>query len=182
MKRFMSLLLLSTTICFTVTSGGSAIAYGSDIDGVIPMAVPSYGGFAVAPPMFGSVAVAHPMMAPGNFPVDHVAHGREPLTPMPPGTIGQTYLRKSHPVPATEHPRTGMLAVRDNGGVHFMSVQNMGGIRMKSGIWLFESTRPLDPGACQIVRVEARYSERDIEPYQTRFVRLIPGRIVYLDF
>ena len=58
----------------------------------------------------------------------------------------------------------------------------MGGIKMKSGIWLFESKRPLDPGVCQILRVEARQSSADIEPYATRFVRLIPGRIVYLDF
>ncbi len=75
-----------------------------------------------------------------------------------------------------------MLAVRDNGTIPFMSVTNMGGIKMKSGIWLFESKRPLDPGACQIVRVEARQTSADIEPYETRFVRLIPGRIVYLDF
>ena len=58
----------------------------------------------------------------------------------------------------------------------------MGGINMKSGIWLFVSQRPLDPGVCQIVRVEARQTAADIEPYSTRFVRLIPGRIVYLDF
>ena len=75
-----------------------------------------------------------------------------------------------------------MLAIRDKGDVPFLSVQNMGGIKMKSGIWLFESTRPLDPGACQIVRVEARQTPKDIEPYSTKFVRLIPGRIVYLDF
>jgi hypothetical protein len=97
-------------------------------------------------------------------------------------SVGQTYSRPSHPVPVDEHPRTGMLAVRDHGKVPFLTVQTMGGVKMKSGIWLFESTRPLDPGACQIVRVEARQSPQDIEPYSTRFVRLIPGRIVYLDF
>ncbi|MFN9719989.1 MAG: hypothetical protein ACK58L_14925 [Planctomycetota bacterium] len=179
MKRLM--LLLTAGAVFLMTSRTCSVAYGSDIDGVIPMAVPSYGGFAVAQPMFGSMAL-HPSHAHGDRRGDHVSDGDLPLTSIPPGTIGQTYLRKSHPVPANEHPRTGMLAVRDNGAVQFMSVQNMDGIRMKSGIWLFESHRPLDPGACQIIRVEARYSERDIEPYQTRFVRLIPGRIVYLDF
>ncbi len=90
------------------------------------------------------------------------------------------FTRPSHPVPADEHPRTGMLAVRDNGSIPFLSVQNMGGIKMKSGIWLFESRRPLDPGACQIVRVEARQTAADVEPYATRFVRLIPGRIVFI--
>lgn len=104
------------------------------------------------------------------------------LTPLPPGTLGQTYTRPSHPIPVDEHPRTAMLAVRDRGKVPHLSVMTMGGVKMKSGIWLFESTRPLDPGACQIVRVEARETPQDIEPYSTKFVRLIPGRIVYLDF
>jgi hypothetical protein len=104
------------------------------------------------------------------------------IAPLPPGTLGQSYYRISHPVPGDEHPRSGMLAVRDNGRNEFLSVQTMGGVRMKSGIWLFESQRPLDPGVCQIVRVEARENPRDIEPYATKFVRLIPGRIVYLEF
>ena len=75
-----------------------------------------------------------------------------------------------------------MLAVKDNRKVKYLSVGTMGGIRMKNGIWLFESTRPLDPGACQIVRVEARETPQDVEPYATRLVRLIPGRILYLEF
>ncbi|MBL8812417.1 MAG: hypothetical protein JNM43_19795 [Planctomycetaceae bacterium] len=128
-------------------------------------------------PTFGGFSVVHPAMSPYAHPV-----AEYPLSPTPTGTIGQTYSRPSHPVPDDEHPRTGMLAIRDGGTVPWMSVQNMGGIKMKSGVWLFESNRPLDPGASQIVRVEARHNEKDIEPYQTKFVRLIPGRIVYLDF
>jgi hypothetical protein len=140
-------------------------------DGHVPQAlsigIPGYGGFEVSQPATGPVVIAQPAL---------------PLAPLPPGTVGQTYSRPSHPVPVDEHPRTAMLAVRDEGSIPFLSVQNMGGIKMKSGIWLFESRRPLDPGACQIVRVEARQTAADIEPYSTRFVRLIPGRIVYLDF
>lgn len=101
---------------------------------------------------------------------------------VPKGTLGRTYTRVSHPVPLDKHPRTGMLAVKDDGSINYLTVGVMGGIKMKNGIWLFESTRPLDPGACQIVRVEARETSQDIEPYATRFVRLIPGRIVYLEF
>lgn len=133
----------------------------------LPMGIPGYGGFSVTETSSGSIAMAKLEL---------------PLAPLPPGTVGQTYSRPSHPVPVDEHPRTGMLAVRDSGSIPFLSVQNMGGIKMKSGIWLFESRRPLDPGACQIVRVEARQTAADVEPYATRFVRLIPGRIVYLDF
>jgi hypothetical protein len=142
---------------------------------VISMGVPSFGGFAMAPSIYGSMA--QPDMHSASM-----GHMEIPLTPGPPGTVGQTYSRPSHPVPSDEHPRTSMLAVRDDGTIPFLSVQNMGGIKMKSGIWLFESKRPLDPGVCQIVRVEARQSSADIEPYATRFVRLIPGRIVYLGF
>jgi len=123
---------------------------------------------------------------PGGFPPLSPPFPMAPvelaLTPLPPGTLGQTYTRPSHPIPIDEHPRTAMLAVRDRGKVPYLSVLTMGGVKMKSGIWLFESTRPLDPGACQIVRVEARETPQDIEPYSTKFVRLIPGRIVYLDF
>lgn len=105
-----------------------------------------------------------------------------PLSPAPAGTLGRTYQKISHPVPEDEHPRTAMLAVRDGGTIKHLSVSGMGGFRMKSGVWLFESNRPLSPGVCGIVRVEARHHPRDIEPYDTRFVRLIPGRIVYLQF
>jgi len=142
---------------------------------VISMGVPSFGGFAMAPSIYGPMAQPE-MHGPS------MGHMEIPLTPGPPGTVGQTYSRPSHPVPSDEHPRAAMLAVRDDGTIPFLSVQNMGGIKMKSGIWLFESKRPLDPGVCQIVRIEARQSSADIEPYATRFVRLIPGRIVYLDF
>ena len=99
----------------------------------------------------------------------------------PVGTIGRTYTRISHAIPIDKHPRTAMLAVKDNGKIPYLSVGIMGGVKMKNGIWIFESTRPLDPGACQIVRVEARQTPQDVEAYAVRFVRLIPGRIVYLD-
>jgi hypothetical protein len=102
--------------------------------------------------------------------------------PPPPGTIGQTYTRVSHPIPEDEHPRTAMLAVRDNRQVEHLSVQRMGGFRMDNGVWLFETERPTIPGVENIVRVEARREANDIQPYKVMFVRLIPGRIVYLDW
>lgn len=109
-------------------------------------------------------------------------YGIAELDITPQGTLGQTYTRVSYPVPLDKHPRTGMLAVKDDAKVPYMTVGVMGGLKMKNGIWLFESTRPLDPGVCQIVRVEARETPQDITPYATRYVRLIPGRIVFLEF
>lgn len=100
----------------------------------------------------------------------------------PPGTLGWTYRRKSHAIPSDKHPRTAMLAVRNSIGASVLSAQNMGGFRMKSGVWLFETSRPLDFGASHIVRVEARSTLQEVEPSSVRFVRLIPGRLVYLDF
>jgi hypothetical protein len=169
-----------------LTAGFSSCALGGDSPtaGTIGMATPVSDGIAAAPQVMHDEGVVehyvdHSRLGP---PVGEVAHGVAELGIMPPGTLGQTYTRVSHPVPLDKHPRTGMLAVKDNGTVPYLSVGVMGGIKMKNGIWLFESTRPLDPGACQIVRVEARETPQDIEPYATRFVRLIPGRIVYLEF
>ena len=74
-----------------------------------------------------------------------------------------------------------MVAVRDHRAVKFLRIQRMGGFRMKNGIWLFKSERPLFPGQEHIVRVEARKNKNDIQTYKVKFVRLIPGRIVCLD-
>ena len=121
--------------------------------------------------------IQHEVLGDGH--PDHHA-GNPEFRPI--GTIGQTYTRVSHEIPIDKHPRTAMLAVKDNGTIPYLTVNVMGGIKMKNGIWLFESTRPLDPGVCQIVRVEARETPQDVEAYAIRFVRLIPGRIVYLAF
>lgn len=178
MGRRFCCLVLTGAACIVV-GGVSGFAQACDCHRAhaLSMGIPSYGGFPMAQPMLAPMA-----MAPLEYSGSQNGMMELPLSSFPPGTIGQTYFRSSHPIPTDEHPRTGMLAVRDNGSISFLSVQNMGGIKMKSGIWLFESTRPLDPGASQIVRVEARQTPQDIEPYSTKFVRLIPGRIVYLDF
>jgi hypothetical protein len=98
------------------------------------------------------------------------------------GTLGFTYLRVSHPVPEDKHPRSGMLAVRMGDAEEVLSIRGMSGIKLKSGVWLFESNRPLDPGVPHIVRIEAKEHPLDVDAVATRFVRLIPGRIVYLSF
>lgn len=97
------------------------------------------------------------------------------------GTLGRTYYRESHAVPSAKHPRAGMLAIRTNKPWP-ISVDGMSGIRLQSGIWLFESNRPLDLGVSNVVRVEHRRNVNDIEATSYRFVRLIPGRVVYLNF
>ncbi len=183
-KRFGRLALCGL---LSLTTGASTIALGGD-----GLTTPS--GIDVAPIVDGSVMPPmiqhqHQHLDAGDFNFDvtehHDAAGNvmnQELSITPAGTLGQTYTRVSHPVPLDKHPRTGMLAVKEDGTIPYLTVSVMGGLKMKNGIWLFESTRPLDPGACQIVRVEARETPQDIEPYATRFVRLIPGRIVFLNF
>ena len=188
MSRRLCCFVLCGLACLTV--GLPKNAHGCDCRKMhaVGMAIPSYGGFALVPQMM------NPMMHDegiGDADLDHSIleapgeadsyDGREREI-IPPGTLGQTYTRVSTPIPLDKHPRTGMLAVKDNGTIPYLTVGVMGGVKMKNGIWLFESTRPLDPGACQIVRVEARETPQDVQPCATRFVRLIPGRIVYLDF
>jgi len=118
----------------------------------------------------------------GSVSAGPVVHSLGGAIVPPPGTLGQTYLRASHPLSEDEHPRSAMLAVRDQEAVKFLRAQRMGGFRMNNGIWLFEVNRPLFPGQDHVIRIEARHDKADIQPYKVKFVRLIPGRLVYLDF
>jgi len=52
---------------------------------------------------------------------------------------------------------------------------------MSDGDWLFESIRPLRNCTENVVRVEADGAPNDMQPWNVKFARLIPGRQVYLD-
>ena len=122
-------------------------------------------------------AAAEPLMSSDVFlPADL------PSVRPPRGTLGITYFRHTHPVPDDKHPRLGMLAVRDKQRFRVVVVRGMSGLRLKNGAWLFESDRPLDPGASHVVCIEAKDHVMDVGAITKRYVRLIPGRIVYLDF
>ncbi|MCA9048107.1 MAG: hypothetical protein KDA89_05230 [Planctomycetaceae bacterium] len=198
----MKILFTGTVVlaaAFTVSSPVHAgCNCGGGFGGPMPMPVMPYDGF-------GSVAAYGQYMnfgGNGSLP-DFRVHGPHPnqldgvrypvpppggaaaangLVPFVPGTLGQTYTKTSHPIPDEKHPRTAMLAVRDMGTVSHMSIRGMSGFRMSNGVWLFETDRPVVPWVESLVRVEARNEQEDIEPYRISFVRLIPGRIVYLDF
>ena len=135
-----------------------------------------------------SIAVhePNPLQADGRrysaHPSAKMAFQTDRMVPQVSGTLGMTYQRRTHAIPEDRHPRIGMLAVRDRGSVSHLSVQRMSGFRMKEDVWLYETDRPLTSWTENIVRVEACQQVQDVEPYKTMFVRLIPGRIVYLDF
>ncbi|MCA9064280.1 MAG: hypothetical protein KDA96_14520 [Planctomycetaceae bacterium] len=165
-KHHLYATLLTIACFFSVAASDLQAGCNCQAAQMTMMAIPYASGFMMGPPV-----------------IPAAAYHQAPLESYTPaGTLGTTYTRPSHPIPTDEHPRTGRLAVRDHGAVEHLTVKGMGGFRMKNGIWLFESIRPLDVGVSQVVRVEARRTADDVEPYAAKFVRLIPGRTVYLDF
>ena len=174
-------------------NGGASMGYAAAMP-VTPYhglgSVASYGQYS-AFSAYGSgdwtaIHAPHPAQADGRrypiHPWGSRADVGSSLVPLVPGTLGKTYTRTSHRIPEDKHPRIGMLAVRDSDNVKYLSVQKMSGFRMESGVWLFETDVPLVSWTENIVRVEARNEAADVEPHTVSFVRLIPGRLVYLDF
>ena len=113
-----------------------------------------------------------------------------PMTPEvgpPPGTLGQTYQRAMRPIPVDKHPRISILAIQAPGATsikvygtnEFRSKDTIPGFqdRRNAAVWRFES-EPLVPGVSNIYRVEAKYGDS----VQERYVRLVPGRVVTLEF
>ena len=95
----------------------------------------------------------------------------------PPGTLGQTYKRKSRRLEETKHPRVGVVEVRLPENVDVSAT----GLKSKwtGKVWRLESD-PLLPGIPHIYEIKASWGE-GTDP-QVRTVRLIMGRIVDLDF
>ncbi len=106
----------------------------------------------------------------------------------PPGTIGQTFILPSRPVPVEKHPRVGMIDVRISDAKDVV-VHDMNPMRTEAtidgfrdaedpNIWHFE-TKPLYPGLDQIYRIQAKVKNPDgTEKKVERYVRLIMGRVV----
>ena len=116
-----------------------------------------------------------------------------PIQPanLPPGTIGQTYLRPSAPVPAVKHPRAGLIDVHAKDATS-VSVQWTHPYRLTDeldgfvdakdkNVFHFEEKQML-PGVPYIVRIEARYGTEEKPRYEERYARLIMGRIVSVSF
>ena len=113
-----------------------------------------------------------------------------PLTPEvapPPGTLGQTYQRPMRPIPVDKHPRVSIVDVRAPGATS-VKVYGTNEYRTKDGftgfqdrkdpsVWRLES-EPLVPGVPHIYRVVAKYGDT----MQEKYIRLVPGRIVTLEF
>ena len=95
----------------------------------------------------------------------------------PPGTLGQTYKRRSRPIEDTKHPRIGAVEINLPEEVDVTAK----GLKPKwtGKLWRLESDS-LIPGVPHIYEVKASWGE-GTQP-QVRTIRLIMGRIVDLEF
>lgn len=102
----------------------------------------------------------------------------------PPGTLGQTYQRQSWPIPKNEHPRTAIIQVTAPGFTQMEvdGLADMEGFQRPDGAWIFKSKQALTPGVPHIYYVKAGYKNNENNTWDVRTVRLIPGRVVTLEY
>ncbi len=101
----------------------------------------------------------------------------------PPGTLGRTYRQVSRPIPDDKHPRIGMVEVRGVPTDAKLAVRDMTGFRDKTGVWVLESEEPLPPGVPHVYAIKVVRETLDGQMQSdSRVIRLIPGRIVGLQY
>jgi len=151
-------------------------------------------GPGVGPSAGGGLSYAFGGMGSGGFADPQgfggpPAHGL-PMTPdvaPPPGTLGRTYQRPMRPIPVDKHPRISIVDVRAPGATavkvygtnEYRTKDSFAGFqdRKDPSVWRLES-EPLVPGVPHIYRVVAKYGDTA----QEKYIRLVPGRIVTLEF
>lgn len=169
---FCAALVAATALLSSSAQAGCRCGGGSLSAGPLPtlegFAEPGYGDSVYGPQPYVPVAVAH----------------------VPPGTLGRTYSLQSFPVPTNKHPRAGMLQVRVTGAtriiVHdtneFRTQDKLDGFQNAQDPDVFHFTsEPLTPGLPHIYRVEVHMANEHGVSVQERFVRLIMGRVVFLN-
>lgn len=128
----------------------------------------------------------------GPVPVDESSPAVQADGPVPPpGTLGRTYQRRSWPVPVEKHPRVAMLEVRAPGATEvrvyttyeYRLTDELDGFQdaHDPDLWHFESDT-LIPGLPHVYRVEAVRPGISPTLVDVRWVRLIRGRLVTLDY
>ena len=149
------------------------------------------GGVVMGPAPAMNMAPLSPPYGAYSAPVSQMPSdlmgGPVMLSDMLSGPPLPTYLRPTRPIPVDKHPRVSIIDVQANGATQ-VKVYGTNEYRTKDGIagfqdrrnaalWRFES-EPLTPGVPHIYRVDAYFGES----VQHRYVRLVPGRIVTLEF
>lgn len=106
---------------------------------------------------------------------------RDWFVPAPPGTLGRTYQLCSRPLPEDEHPRNAGLEIKVSGATEIY-VDRMEGFVDEDGFWQFTTEKPLIPGQPAIVRVVITRPHSGKLTKDVRVVRLIPGRVLSVEF
>lgn len=98
----------------------------------------------------------------------------------PPGTLGRTYLRRTTLIPDTEHPRQGVVWVNlpEQADVSARGLK----VEWTGEMWRLESEQALVPGVPHIYAIKAEWDTPNGRTTQVRWVRLIMGREVELEF
>lgn len=98
----------------------------------------------------------------------------------PPGTLGQTYRRRSALVDDEEHPRHAVVIVKlpEHADVAARGLK----VKWTGEEWRLETALPLVPGMPHIYAVQAEWDTPTGRVAETRWVRLIMGRVVDLEF
>lgn len=119
------------------------------------------------------------MLAPGMIGSHIAGINRWGVTP-PPGTLGRTYLRRSTLVPDEDHPRKGVVVVKlpEEADVSGRGLK----VKWTGEEWRLETAQPLVPGVPHIYAIRAEWDTPTGRVEQTRWVRLIMGRVVDLEF
>lgn len=181
-------------------------AVSASSDGLPPAPVPELNGAAPAipsalpppaPAAEGPWPESHPPPSvlsadpPGPLPVylpqypamggyqSYIGSNRWGMTP-PPGTLGRTYLRRTTLIDDDMHPRVGVVMVKlpEQANVSGRGLK----VKWTGTEWRLESVEPLVPGISHVYAVKAEWDTPSGKVQQTRWVRLVMGRAVDLEF
>lgn len=100
----------------------------------------------------------------------------------PPGTLGRTYQQRSRIFDDEKHPRMGAV------DIHLPEDVDVSARGMKSvwtgKHWRLEAKDPLLPGVPHIyaIKAERKSPKGEVISTDVRWIRLIPGRVVDLQF
>lgn len=138
-----------------------------------PSSLPPHG-----PPVYRSPpGVSHHPLISGYQP--NIGTNRWGMMP-PPGTLGRTYHRRSTLISDDEHPRTGAVIVKlpEEADISGRGLK----VKWTGEEWRLTSEQPLVPGVPHIYAVKAEWDTPTGRVQQVRWVRLIMGRVVDLEF
>ncbi len=105
------------------------------------------------PPSSGFIPHYQADSGPPPAPMQNPAYKVVP----PPGTLGNTYYRKSWLIPKDEHPRTAIIEISAPGftKLDVIGLADLEGFQRKDGIWIFKTEKPLISGNPHIYEVHA---------------------------